>query len=350
MRSLHPAIDPAVKSYKDLYGFKKSTSSEAGSFKINESKISTSLEPGGSNINEIKVNTEVVHKENLVTNEQMATPSNIQIKLNNTMLDNNQFSQNRQFFVEPLLQPGITIQGENCYQPNPVVYQIPPYLPFMNANIPINYNLNNDLHINERKALFIDYKEARFFIEDIPGIDFIHYLESECNAMIKVSLDHQRNGVITIMGTRKSSRVIKVAIRMYIGSCLHLLLIPSKSPILYTFLRNIFKNDSKNKIKQSFKKFKHCEQKYKITTDIEEKLRLTVNMAVISFTLNKAYTNCNFKETKSHLDKLKDVYSKTRKGNFELTQAQIEEIKEFYYFLYYKRRTLKDYARAIYAQ
>lgn len=363
---IHPPSDPCVKSYTDVYGFKKSKASDKKSDNSNNTNLNFKIVVDPTKSNERKIEdgkkstgNEVKDKESnkSTCEDQVASTSatNIVIKLNNMQSNDNTFAYNRQFTIDPScshLTQGVNVQNGNFFVQNPVVYQLPStsYIPMINSNVlPTNCEIaGNTIQASKRRTMSIDAAHARFFLEDIPGIDFIHFIETECNVMIKVSFDKHKVGLITIAGSKKNIATVKMFLIMYIKKNIDLFLIPRDPKSITKFLRNSFTVNIKNKVISVYHKLRHCAKQYNICKNLKEKLTIAIQINSHTYILNKVFSKSNVDEIKNHMVTLNDIYNKCKETDNELSQILIEQLKESFYFVYYKRRSLNTYFRVIY--
>lgn len=374
----HPPTYPYVVSYDDIYGFKKHKSKSLESTqspkeitkKSPVTKPSATCTPNNeqktdplpeTNKPPIESGRKIESIRNItIQNPPREQTPNIVIKLNNANANNKRdFACNREVVVHQL--PQIPVQNQG-YPQNAIVYQLPnasSYIPLVNSNVlpsssTYNFNpgvLSNDSFFNsdnpnKQTTICTAYINGLFLLEEVPGIDFIHCLENESGASVKINLDHAKNQCnVTLSGNENSIELAKTYFEKYIEEEIEKLIIPQSSVAFVGFLEKCLAKIDKSILDKALARLRSFENELKHCKNPLKKLKCFALVRSQIDILNKGYVQCNGDGIANSLNTLESfahIFMCEHK-EFTITQMQMIKIKEAFYDVFYKRRTCNQY-------
>lgn len=371
----HPPVTPSIISNKDVYHFETNQSSNNNSeaqqkrnLKTPETKAFESQQIG--EMNNIHNKNQSSFMPNDLVNDPSLTASNIFIKVDamGASQGKQQFSVNREFYMEPTmpqLPQTITIANQSAmYNSNPLMYQLPQlssYIPLFNTNVlPTNSMVqfssvqpnasnnptikrNFDINANNQqktKIMKIKAEHACFLLEEMPGIDLIHNFENEFNVSIKIWLDHQRNGMIKVLGDKQFVGPVKTALNRYLQEEIRSLIVPNDSQDFVDFIKTYWKPGIQKLAARRFTAYKYFKKMVRRTENTCKKLDFMAKMRSDIILINQyvAANTSGFSDIKHHMTILRNVWNSNQYRCVKFQRSQYEQIKESFYYVFYKTK------------
>lgn len=252
------------------------------------------------------------------------------------------------FFAFPVANPINQILGVNAHQ-----------VQNMQQNLPVNANpIENVFNPASKKKNHVIKKHsikrthAQFLLEDIPGIDLIHDLETGANVRIKVDV-HPNSATVLIEGPKVKVSIVLSYMKRFFKDEVKALQFPSESQEIPNFIDNLFRfstNCSLTTLLMQLTKWetklRSNEMKNKKDQTIGIKLQLLEMIRRNTYIANKlCFAIAKMGEAKKHCNFLQDFKREclVLPASTKISAAKLETIKDSFYFLFYRKRSLDEY-------
>lgn len=308
-------------------------------------------------------------------------PPNITIQIRNTNeneTDNsgNQTKLARQVYMQPPEIPALhqllnaNVANALLLPQNPILLAFPGanqifggnvqnQIPNIQWNLPANANpIENVFNPASKKKNHVIKRysikriHAQFLLEDIPGIDLIHDLETGANVRIKIDV-HPNSATVFIEGSKVKASTALSYMKRFVNKEVKLLYFPSESHVIPIFIDNLFRLSNKlslrNLISQLNKwetKLNSKEMKNNKCQTIGVKFHLLEMIRKNTYAANKlCFAIAKIGEAKKHCNLLLDFKRECLllPASTKIDTAKLETIKDSFYFLFYRKRTIDEY-------